>query len=359
MSRTVFILGAGASVDSGAPTMAGFIDKADALRRGPPGLAKEDQQSFDLVFRGINALRAAHSKATLDIDNIESVFGAFEMARLAGRLAPLNGDEVAALNPAMRRLIVTTLGRSIRLPVRGRQVDPAVPYSDFGSLVARIQRSNLGPVSFITFNYDLNLDYMLHFKLGGADYCFDDAPGPGVPLMKLHGSVNWFRCKCGTIAPWGLQAFLKSFNWDRALLTDKVEWVDGLDLAPHVKHFEHCAGQPCEPDPIIVPPTWNKSEYHQVANVWKHAAHHLSDAENIIVIGYSLPESDQFFRFLFALGTIGDGRPQRFWIIDPDPGGAVETRFRALLGQAFESRFTPYKHPFVDGVRVLNSVLRL
>lgn len=362
MSRTVFIVGAGASAEAGAPVMADFLDRADALRRsGAPVLSRDEQASFDLVFKGIGALRAAHSKAALDVDNLESVFGAFEMARLVGRLAPLTAEEVAELNPAMRKVIVTTLERSLTLPVRERRVRPPDPYEQFGRLVGKISdsRSLLEPICFITFNYDLSLDYMLHYHNTGVDYCFESEPKSGVPLMKLHGSVNWGRCaECKQIAPWTLGAFFRKFSYERLPWDESLRTVT-LDVGRHLAHYEHCKGKPCDPHPVIVPPTWNKAEYQQVSNVWRHAARHLAEAENVIVIGYSLPESDQFFRYLFALGTIGDGRPQRFWLIDPDPRGNVAGRFQELLGPSFKARFQSIRHPFSAALSVLYDQLPL
>jgi hypothetical protein len=57
------------------------------------------------------------------------------------------------------------------------------------------------------------------------------------------------------------------------------------------------------------------------------------------VFGFSLPPSDTFFRFLYALGTTSKTRLRRFWVFDPDQSGAVEGRFRALLGQSATERF--------------------
>ncbi|MFW6060529.1 MAG: hypothetical protein ACODAQ_10125 [Phycisphaeraceae bacterium] len=72
--------------------------------------------------------------------------------------------------------------------------------------------------------------------------------------------------------------------------------------------------------PLIVPPTWNKGEYHrELESVWRKAATHLSEAENIIIIGYSAPESDHFFHSLFSLGTMSDAILDRFWILDRKP----------------------------------------
>ena len=132
----------------------------------------------------------------------------------------------------------------------------------------------------------------------------------------------------------------------------KVESVP-LDVAAKIEAHVHCVGHSC--DPVIVPPTWNKAEYQQIANVWKHAGLHLSEAENIIVIGYSLPETDQFFRYLFALGTIGDARPQRFWVVDPDAD--VAKRFQRLLGPTFRQRFRHYRMPFANSLPQLEMEL--
>jgi hypothetical protein len=80
---------------------------------------------------------------------------------------------------------------------------------------------------------------------------------------------------------------------------------------------------------VIVPPSWNKTEYaDSVGHIWQEAARQLSDAENIFVCGYSLPETDVFFKHLFALGSVGRSLIRRFWVINPDPDGSVESRFR-------------------------------
>jgi hypothetical protein len=87
MSKTVFILGAGASFEAGAPLMKDFLDKSEQLR--DLGRIPDSQREFDLVFKALAALNHAHSKAVLNVRNIEEVFAAFEMAKLIKRLDPL------------------------------------------------------------------------------------------------------------------------------------------------------------------------------------------------------------------------------------------------------------------------------
>jgi hypothetical protein len=93
MSRVVAVLGAVASRQAGAPLMADFLDIAADLRRR--GEVKEAQDLFDAVFEGISRLQQVHSKAQLDLHNIESIFASFEMARM--RQTPSSGRCVRSL----------------------------------------------------------------------------------------------------------------------------------------------------------------------------------------------------------------------------------------------------------------------
>jgi hypothetical protein len=95
-----------------------------------------------------------------------------------------------------------------------------------------------------------------------------------------------------------------------------------------------------ELDPVMVPPSWNKTQYHlQISNIWKIAAQELGKAESIFVIGYSLPESDIFFRYLFALGATSDTRIDKFWIFNPDKENTVEPRFDKIVGTGIRERY--------------------
>jgi hypothetical protein len=340
MSEIVFILGAGASKEAGAPVMADFLDKADELRReGNLGDYKED---FDCVFNAISALQVVHSKADLDLDNIESVFAAFEMGKLINRLGEMKGDTIDKLLFSIKRLIYITLEKTTLFPVKNTQVYPNDSYDKFVKLLLKLgSDGKLNRTSIITFNYDLSLDYALYFNRIPAYYGINEEQKPGyMQLLKLHGSLNWVRCpKCEEIIPWNLEDYFKKFSWNRALLIDIPSVM--LCVASHLEHFdnEHCKGEKIIPEPVIVFPTWNKIEHqHGIAKVWSRAALELSNAENIFISGYSLPESDLFFRYLFALGSVGPNKIKRFWVFDPDKEN-VEPRFRKLIGPGTTARF--------------------
>ena len=126
--RVVFILGAGASKEAGAPLMRDFLDVSDSLREQQTGRTREE---FDLVFKAIAELQAVLAKAKIELDNIESVFAAFEMADLFGRLGSLKQEEVRDLTTAIKSVIVTTLESQILLRHREERLQPPNPYGNF------------------------------------------------------------------------------------------------------------------------------------------------------------------------------------------------------------------------------------
>ena len=87
----------------------------------------------------------------------------------------------------------------------------------------------------------------------------------------------------------------------------------------------------------IVPPGLFKNEYQaSLGQVWQQATKELEEAEEIIVIGYLLPETDFFFRNLFALGIVGRKFIRRFAVVNTDESGRTKGRFESLLGQSFK-----------------------
>ncbi len=361
MSRFVFVLGAGASAAANAPLASNFMDKARFLLRGGD-LPEKDTAAFNLVFKAREALKAAHSKANLDLTDIEALFGAFEMASLFGKLGTLSEAEVDSLPAAMRRLISRTVERSMEFPVlpapsienigfRGRyqgrtgpypKILPASPYEPFVELLARITTDRPSDVSVITFNYDVGTDHALYFAGTPFSYGLEPATGSSLDLLKLHGSLNWGRCgKCRAIMPLDIALCIQGMTVpDSAKVNIEVSQRLGL--------LQHC-GFPLAPEPVIVPPTWNKGTYHtQLGQVWRKAAAHLSEAEYIFIIGYSYPSTDEFFRYLYALGSIGEGWLEKIIVFNPDP--AAGERFRALLGPLVVGKFTAFTNPFEQAI---------
>lgn len=268
---------------------------------------------------------------------------------------------------SLNRLIVTTIEETLRFPNHGGgNVGAPYPYDKFCELL-RDLREKLDPprtVAIITFNYDCGLDYALD-EIGKQPlYGLTDASdAEGIPLLKLHGSLNWALpidaedAEKRGIMPWRIQHYRQTKDWARHVQTGETCRLRiGSGLKEASVHF----GFEVRGEPVIVPPTWNKSEAHtSLSKVWKRAAEELSDARDIFVVGYSLPKTDAFFTYLYALGTVPSGPLNRFWVFNPDESGQVKERFESMLGPGAEARFDYIEQRFFDAIDTIRSAFKV
>ena len=352
MSETVFILGAGASAESGAPLMNNFIDKAEELLLYNP--TSIDQKAFEAVFDMIGVLQNLYAKSYIDLDNIESLFGAVEMGLTIGKLGTIYEVEtIRELRSSLINVIVQTLECTIsfpakedRLPIpdtdgQGNEltflrVMPTESYRNFATLL----KEHFPKSSIITFNYDMALDVALRNVFGNEPnyslYDDDGSTNLQPKLMKLHGSINWYGCTCGRITPFSLEESTRRGNITSDGVANIILPRSSIE-SPVCRCGERCNGR------VIVPPTWNKNAYQgELSKVWKTASNELSSARNIFVIGYSLPETDSFFRYLYALSTAGRSRIQRFWVYNYGGLPEVLDRYKRLLGSSVRDRRFQY-----------------
>lgn len=65
-----------------------FLDVASDLLRS--NAVQEKRSEFEQVFSAIGALQAVHSKAQLDLNNIESIFTVLELGKIIQKIPGLN-----------------------------------------------------------------------------------------------------------------------------------------------------------------------------------------------------------------------------------------------------------------------------
>jgi hypothetical protein len=342
LAKHVFILGAGASREAGGPLMFDFLDMAEDLWRSRPD--DVDVKAFKAVFAALDALRAVHAKGALDTQNVESVFSAFEMAQLFGQLGTLGAEAVASLTTQISTLISQTVEQSIRFVEREGVLAPDESFMALSNVIQSITAAGSpADVAVLTFNYDIGLEVALFGNKLQCRYRLEGEPTPRAPcidFLKLHGSVHWTRRDDDKIERFDLTHYLE---------TSYFAGGSRKQAGPHI------VSSKLGGDPFIVPPSWSKLQYYRpIEPVWRAAAAHLCEAENVYVFGYSLPESDSFFKLLYSLGTIGTTRLRRFWLFDPDKSETgVQKRFRALLGPEAVGRFDFAGAEFSDGARLL------
>lgn len=346
--KVVFILGAGASFDAGIPLMNNFLDFARSLNY--QGLVKDSKESFDAVFEAIGKLQIVHSKSDLDLINLESVFSILEFGEFLEFLPNHEISQISSLVSSFKRVVVRTIEESMPMIQKGdNQVwVPNGSYYNFTNLIRN--KKDKYSFKFITFNYDLGLDICFrnngltaNYGLQGEDSNIPDH----IDLYKLHGSLNWAKVvdkdQIIPIDIGHIQANNPSIDGRQSFLRiggKMGEISEGLSL-----------GFNLEDEPFIVPPTWNKQSYHKILRtVWKKAAKAISEAEYVYIVGYSMPETDQFFRYLYALGSVGANPFTKFMVVDPDGGGNIDRKIRGLLGPGALARYSFENKRFGDAV---------
>lgn len=333
MADVVFVLGAGCSKEAGAPTSDNFLDRARDLYLS--GELQTKREEFELLFEAIGYLQRVHSKAKLDLTNLESVFSALDIAWTLRKLPGIDDEsKIERVLSAMRWVIVKTLEHSISFPVRGTVITAPDGYRGLVDVLSklRVRRPPLS-AAVVSFNYDICMEVALDDTDFPFTYALDG--GAGMPLLKLHGSMNWARTASKDIVAWPIREYRSKYqlryNFNNETKSTRVP------ISEHM--YQALKGGGIEELPVLVPPLINKGdEQRQLWRVWQRAAKELTDASYVIVIGYSLPETDQFFRLLFALGTEGNVPLRKLYVLNPDRE-EVEARFRAMLGESALRRF--------------------
>ncbi len=188
------------------------------------------------------------------------------------------------------------------------------------------QLDNNGADRVVTFNYDDLFDsHLLSRGFTPQRIYFDQlknsseetdrrAAKHAFPLIvKLHGSVNW---RCNT------HEFQHILNLNESM--NKPYRIQQIWLDRKKSPSPDDNASPC-----IVPPMPNKpiTRIKLFRYLWSVACEYLHEARELVICGYSLPETDALA--LSLSGQLNNSNLQRITVVDPNP--AILARWRKLL----------------------------
>jgi hypothetical protein len=334
MARThVYIVGAGFSKYAGLPLQAGFTeallepraDEAYPMRPLIKHLGRFVHDAFDHNER---------AKARF-WPNLEDVFTNIDMAANTGH--HLGSEHSPSKLRTTRRVL---LARMMCMLHERFTTAAKVETKDWLSLNAFFKGLDIGHSAFISINWDTVIERRLfelrkvvnfNYKCGAIPAKFkpkgkiitrlelsDDAEE--VPLIKIHGSVNWLYCDNCRRLYW--------FSADDAIAValQLVTRKEGKKLK--LAQLEDCERWRCPVCPKV-PLTTRIATFSYLKALdfpmfemsWLSAEHILRRAEKWVFIGYSLPAADYEFKHLLKRVQLSRAEPPEFVVIT---GGSKE-----------------------------------
>lgn len=318
--RNVYILGAGFSVDRGLPTIKNFMFvMRDAHNWLEANGRKVEADAIASVLQFRQDAAAAAYRIRLDLENIEELFS---LASASSR--KLTKEIQIAIAATIDFKLKTSSEREVRFqfdgdkeiwpktwkanffqnafPVRGEVSCKAYEYFLTALLANWNNDANYNDNSFITFNYDLLLENALDSLAIPYTYGFttkQEKDSNRVEVLKLHGSLNWSRTSASN-----------SYSIHKS-----YDELQNKNLTPE-----------------LIPPTWRKLFTGQLRQVWDRSLKSIENATRIVVIGFSMPETDSHFKYLIAAGLQNNISLREIVFVNPDKE-LIEKRANLLFGE--------------------------
>lgn len=314
--KTVYVLGAGFSVEAGAPTQLDILPEAMRLHHEDP--AQFDKDKF-AIFKNFLKNQLGCPENSIGSVELEDIFTPLD--RCLTDNTQFRGIGLTQLMN-VREAIFYVVGRTIQLTLLQKNrtkyyIDEFAKYLVSRSS-QRVNRSyrQLDPVSVISTNWDILLDNSIYSNIvdgshdAVVDYCcyissrdeLDESIKPGleklgqggfnVKLLKLHGSLNWLQC------PRCMRLYARFFRKDGVLDYSNLESCRHCDRNfPEERDNHKLASN-------LIMPTFIKDLTNpQYKIIWQNAGIEISEADKLVFIGYSLPNADFEMRQLLSRMT--------------------------------------------------------
>jgi len=297
--KTVFFMGAGFSAPFGLPTMNEFLNEIARTDR----ISQEDKE---FIYGLVLDARRANSILESSPTNLEDLLS---FAVMGDRIVIL-GDKEEPKGPRIK-YILHRIYSALESTKFDTYWDDFKQFSIFlGQDLTKI-KSN---ISFVTTNYDLiiectlfesGLNALLPFqykttydKHGRLFYDKTD----GIPLFKLHGSLNWFENDKGEIA-----------IDDRLIEVTMNPEKKNLLPAQYIDNYKSPG------DILLIPPTFLKPDLPpELMKNWSGAAQEIQRAEILVFVGYSFPSSDIEMKYFLARSLENNAVLRKIIIVNPD-----------------------------------------
>jgi len=320
MQKIVYILGAGFSKPLGLPIMSDFIDMAKDLYT----LDTQKYSYFSNVFKFIHD-RLAWVKTVYDADlnNIEEILSILEMLNI---LDKIEEKDVLEYKKFLIDVIDYYTPR-FSIPAKLRQIEPGAYLIENNNLQALLRLKV--PTSHLVeeiFPSSLVKNY-LFFVLGLFN-------------AKLNFTLieHALKITCTPIENPYAEYSIITLNYDLVL-----EKIASFLSSFAGKQIQFSSGATTDKFPVIVhlhgsvdnkniiPPTWQKTIEKNIEEHWRTAYEILGSANHIRIIGYSLPITDAYIRYLLKASILKNNTLKSINVLCLDRWGTIKKRYDEFI----------------------------
>lgn len=294
-----YILGAGFSSPLGLPIMSNFFDMAKEIYK------ETTDNSFKSIFNIIKELHAIKSFMNFDLFNIEEVLSLLEMGILTSE------------NRKNRALYIKFIKKVIEY-YTPKLNDGIINYGD-----------KRGPEfifddNIIINNYGLfissllSLQFIKNTKNNNISYKYIDT----------DNNYNIITLNYDQVIENYINYINSSFNSSKKIFPihqyeKKYSFSNRLSIKIAKIHGSI--------DTDIIPPTWSKNVSKYIRNSWRLAYNLLKDSDEIRILGYSLPQTDTYIKYLLGISIKNSIQLKKIDIITLDSDNKVMRQYENIF----------------------------
>lgn len=304
LMKTTYILGAGFSRAAGLPLMNDFYLTSKDIY---PDLGSSVKSSFNRVFDFWNEYSNVKHYLDVDFFNIEELLSIIEMSHYLSQdnASKLKNDILIFIKEVIRRqtpLLKTTI--ELYEPYR-IFLKNALGFR-FDEIHDQYELTNENEASFISLNYDMLIENTI--EIFNKENRKSRLVNPNLFIANYGEGIEYD----------GEVSFPEdSIKIDIAKLHGSLNFKDNL----------------------IIPPTWNKTSNEKIKGAWQLAHQLLTETNRIVFIGYSLPQTDSYIKYLLINAIKENENLKRIEVINPDDNQkSTQKRYYSFFDQNLEKK---------------------
>ena len=249
-----------------------------------PALQSEATVTFRNLIKLFNR-RIAETTNTLNISNRSNLFRLLSKKLIAG----VPPEDIS----------IITFNQDIQIEKTLEKLQSTKKYAKLGTIFSF-------PNCYVIPNVT---DHVSRAPKKQSKFALAANSSKGIPIYKLHGSLNWFSTHTSERVPKG--AILSR--------TKKFKITPRRNIPVGMKY--NTGKRRVYTFPLIIPPVNHKAAiiHDDLYPLWKEAEAKLKSADEIIIFGYSCPPTDFESVNLIRRATNSGTNPQSFVVIDPSP----------------------------------------